>query len=81
MGKPNFEWKKIPLSKDMDNKNLKIKIRSIDGNQIIGGFSLSVGNPHIIFFVKDFDKFKKFMNLFILNLSLFFIPKFKLFIF
>ena len=57
MGKPNFEWKKIPLSKDMDNKNLKIKIRSIDGNQIIGGFSLSVGNPHIIFFVNDFDKF------------------------
>jgi len=57
MGQPNFEWKKIPLSKDMDNKNLKIKIRSIDGNQIIGGFSLSVGNPHIIFFVKDFEKF------------------------
>jgi len=26
MGQPNFEWGKIPLSKEMDNKNLKIKI-------------------------------------------------------
>jgi len=57
IGQPNFEWNKIPLSKNMNNKNLRIKISSIDGNQIIGGFALSVGNPHIIFFVKDFDKF------------------------
>jgi len=57
MGQPHFEWKKIPLSKKMDNKNLKIKINSIDGKEIIGGFSLSVGNPHIVFFVEDFDQF------------------------
>ncbi len=57
MGQPNFDWKKIPLSKEMDNKNLRIKINSNDGNEIIGGFSLSIGNPHIIFFVEDFNKF------------------------
>jgi len=57
MGQPNFKWKKIPLSKEMDNKNLKIKINSTDGKEIEGGFSLSVGNPHIIFFVEDFNKF------------------------
>ena len=57
MGQPNFKWRKIPLSKEMDNKNLKIKINSIDGKEIEGGFSLSVGNPHIIFFVEDFNKF------------------------
>ena len=57
MGQPNFKWKKIPLSKEMDNKNLKIKINSTDGNEIEGGFALSVGNPHIIFFVEDFNKF------------------------
>ena len=34
MGQPNFEWDKIPLSKEMDNKNLKIKINSIDGKEI-----------------------------------------------
>ena len=50
MGQPNFEWDKIPLVKKMDNKNLKIKINGIDGKEIAGGFSLSVGNPHIIFF-------------------------------
>jgi len=57
MGQPNFKWGKIPLSKEMDNKNLKIKINSTDGKEIEGGFSLSVGNPHIIFFVEDFNKF------------------------
>jgi len=57
MGQPNFKWGEIPLSKKMDNKNLKIKINSADGKEIEGGFSLSVGNPHIIFFVEDFNKF------------------------
>ena len=57
MGQPNFEWNKIPLSKKMDNQNLKIKINDIDGKEAIGGFSLSIGNPHVIFFVEDFNQF------------------------
>jgi len=57
MGQPNFKWNKIPLLKDMDNKNLQIKINSIDGKEITGGFSLSIGNPHIIFFIEDFNQF------------------------
>ena len=57
MGQPNFKWDKIPLSKKMDNKNLKIKINNIDGKEITSGFSLSIGNPHIIFFVDDLNKF------------------------
>ena len=57
MGQPNFDWKKIPLLKEMDNKNLKIKINSTAGKEIIGGFSLSVGNPHVIFFVKNINQF------------------------
>ena len=57
MGQPNFEWNKIPLLKQMDNKNLEIKINSNDGKEIKGGFSLSVGNPHVIFFVKDINQF------------------------
>ena len=36
---------------------LEIKIDSIDGKQVTGGFSLSIGNPHVIFFVEDFSKF------------------------
>ena len=57
MGQPNFGWKQIPLSKEMDNKNLKIKINRIDGKEIIGGFSLSIGNPHVVFFVDDLSQF------------------------
>jgi len=57
IGQPNFEWNKIPLSKTMNNKNLKIKINSTTGKEIVGGFSLNVGNPHVIFFVEDFNEF------------------------
>ena len=57
MGQPNFDWNKIPLSKKMDNKNLGIKISNNQGEEIIGGFSLSIGNPHVIFFVKNFNQF------------------------
>ena len=45
------------MSKKLDNKNLQIKISSKDGKEIIGGFSLSVGNPHIVFFVNSLDNF------------------------
>ena len=38
MGQPNFRWEKIPLSKEMDNKNLKIKINNIDGKDIEDDF-------------------------------------------
>ena len=57
MGQPNFEWNKIPLLKKMNNENLGIKINDRNGKEVKGGFSLSVGNPHVIFFVKDFDLF------------------------
>jgi len=45
------------LLKKMDNQNLEIKIDSIDGKEVIGGFSLNIGNPHVIFFVEDFSQF------------------------
>ena len=50
MGKPIFEWNKIPLSKKIDHKNITL---NIDDKIFANGFSLNVGNPHIIFFVKD----------------------------
>ena len=50
MGKPLFEWDKIPLSKNIDHKNITL---NIDNKIFSNGFSLNVGNPHIIFFVKD----------------------------
>ena len=47
MGEPIFEWNKIPLSKDMDCSSIEINIKN-QGS--FNGYSLSVGNPHIIFF-------------------------------
>ena len=57
MGEPNFKWDKIPLFKNMDNKNINIKINNSEIKEIKGGFCLSVGNPHIVFFVKDLNQF------------------------
>jgi diaminopimelate epimerase len=50
MGKPIFDWNKIPLIKKLDHDNITL---SIDGKMFTDGFCLNVGNPHIIFFVKD----------------------------
>lgn len=50
MGKPVFEWNKIPLKEKLDHKNITL---DIDGKEFTDGFSLNVGNPHIVFFVKD----------------------------
>ena len=50
MGKPNFAWNKIPISKKIDHKNINL---DLNGQSFKSGFALNVGNPHIIFFVKD----------------------------
>ena len=50
MGKPVFEWNKIPLKEKLDHKNIAL---DVDGKKFADGFSLNVGNPHIVFFVKD----------------------------
>ena len=50
MGKPLFDWDKIPLIKKLDHKNITL---NIEDKIFTNGFCLNVGNPHIIFFVKD----------------------------
>ena len=50
MGKPIFEWDKIPLSKNLDPSNITL---IVEGKTFTDGFCVNVGNPHIIFFVKD----------------------------
>ena len=50
MGKPVFEWNKIPLKEKLDHKNIAL---DVDGKKFADGFSLNVGNPHIVFFVKN----------------------------
>jgi diaminopimelate epimerase len=50
MGKPVFDWDKIPLIKKLDHDNITL---NIDDKIFTDGFCLNVGNPHVIFFVKD----------------------------
>jgi diaminopimelate epimerase len=50
MGKPIFEWDKIPLSKNLDHSNITL---NIEEKTFTDGFCVNVGNPHIIFFVKN----------------------------
>jgi len=57
IGTPKFDWKKIPLSKEIDNTNLGITIFDQDGISLTGGYALSVGNPHLIFFVNKVENY------------------------
>jgi diaminopimelate epimerase len=54
MGKPIFDWDKIPLIKKLNHKNITL---NIEDKIFTNGFCLNVGNPHIIFFVKDCFKY------------------------
>ena len=50
MGKPLFGFDEIPLSKTMEPGNVTL---NISGKTFANGFCVNVGNPHIIFFVKN----------------------------
>jgi len=53
MGKPKLGWKEIPLSESLDTKQINIDLL---GKEHGYGFCLNIGNPHIVFFVKDCSK-------------------------
>jgi diaminopimelate epimerase len=57
IGVPKIKWNEIPLSKKIETKNLNIKILDKNDNEFIGGTAVNVGNPHIIFFLKDIEMF------------------------
>ena len=57
IGIPKINWNEIPLSENLDTKNLEIKILSKNNIEHVGGTAINVGNPHIIFFVKDIENF------------------------
>ena len=57
IGVPKTEWNKIPLNKDLDTKNLNIPIINKNGVEHIGGTSVNVGNPHVIFFVENIEDY------------------------
>ena len=57
IGLPTMKWNEIPLKKDSDTKNLNLKLIDNENKEFIGGIAVNVGNPHIIFFVENIEKF------------------------
>lgn len=51
MGVAKFNWDEIPLSHPMDTRNLGIKLKNLNE-----GFSVSLGNPHVVFFCDQIDR-------------------------
>ena len=57
IGNAKIRWDEIPLSDEINTKNLNIKINDLNNNEHFGGTAINVGNPHIIFFVDEFENF------------------------
>jgi len=57
IGVPKTNWDEIPLIKNLDTKNLNIKIVNKNNVEHIGGTSINVGNPHVIFFVDNIEDY------------------------
>jgi len=48
MGEPKFFWKDIPLKEEIEEINF-------DKFSLYNGLAINIGNPHIVFFVKDLE--------------------------
>jgi diaminopimelate epimerase len=57
IGVPKMNWNEIPLNQNLDTKNLKIKIVNKNNIEHIGGTSVNVGNPHVVFFVDNIEDY------------------------
>ena len=57
IGISKTNWNEIPLSKNIDTKDLNIKILDKNNSEFIGGTAINVGNPHIVFFVKNIEDY------------------------
>ena len=57
IGIPKTNWNEIPLNKNLDTKNLNIKIVNKNNIEHIGGTSVNVGNPHVVFFVDNIEEY------------------------
>ena len=57
IGEPKLNWDQIPLSQNINTKNLGLKLTDNDGKEFIGGIAVNVGNPHVVFFLENIKNF------------------------
>ena len=57
IGVAKTKWDEIPINERLDTTNLNIKIFDKKNEEFIGGTAVNVGNPHVIFCVKNLEDF------------------------
>lgn len=53
MGRPRLAWDEIPLAEDMDTRGVELQVGPIDDPILHTPGCVSMGNPHVVFFVPD----------------------------
>ncbi len=53
MGEPGLDWRQIPLAEDMDTRGIELQVGPIDNPVLHTPGCVSMGNPHVVFFVPD----------------------------
>lgn len=51
MGEPRLDWEQIPLDEAMDTRGIELQIGPIDDPVLHTPGAVSMGNPHVVFFV------------------------------
>ena len=57
IGNAKTDWNEIPISNEINTKNLNIRINDLNKKVHTGGTSVNVGNPHVVFFVDAIENF------------------------
>ena len=55
MGEPGLDWTDIPLEEPMDTRGIELQVGPIDAPLLHTPGAVSMGNPHVVFFVDDID--------------------------
>jgi diaminopimelate epimerase len=55
MGEPRLRWDEIPLSEEMDTRGVELQVGPIDNPRLHTPGCVSMGNPHVVFFVQNID--------------------------
>ncbi len=53
MGAPRLRWTEIPLAEEMDTRGIELQVGPIDAPLLHTPGCVSMGNPHVVFFVSD----------------------------
>ena len=53
MGEPGLDWRQIPLAEEMDTRGIELQVGPIDDPILHTPGCVSMGNPHVVFFVPD----------------------------